>query len=106
MNLDLPGIQADAMPNFRFGGTNENFGAVIVAALPYIFFVAGLLLLIYIIIGGYSLMFSQGDPKSIAAAKAKITSGLIGFIIVFVAYWLVQAIGLILGLPDFQTIFG
>ncbi len=103
MNLNLNAIQQGAMPNFKFtGGT---IGSVVVGALPYIFFFAGLALLVYIILGGYRLMFSQGDPKAIAEGKAKVTAALIGFIIIFTAFWIVQLAGSILGLQQITNTF-
>lgn len=83
----------------------ENIGDIVSTALKFVFPAAGILLLVYLIFGGFSLMTSSGDPKAIQAAKGRITSALIGFIIVFAAYWIVQISGLILGLPDIQRIF-
>ena len=104
-NINLNSISAIALPGFRFTGRNATLGAVVTAILPYIFFFAGLLLLIYIIIGGYRLMFSQGDPKSIADGKTKVTQALIGFIIIFAAYWIVQLVGMVLGLDAITNAF-
>ena len=61
-------------------------GSIISTALKFIFPGAGILLLIYLIFGGFSLMTSSGDPKAIAAAKGKIVSDLIVFVIVFAAF--------------------
>lgn len=74
-------------------------------ALKFVFPAAGILLLFYLVIGGFSLMSSAGDPKAAQAAKGRITSALIGFVIVFAAYWIVQIVGIILGLPDIGKIF-
>lgn len=76
-----------------------NLGAIISRLLPYIFILAGLMLFIYLIMGGFQLMTSGGDPKRAESAKGKITGAVIGFIIVFVSYWLVQILQVIFGLP-------
>ena len=60
----------------------------------------------YLITGGVSLMTSTGDPKKVEAAKARITSALIGLVIIFTAYWIVQIVGYLLGIPNFGGIFG
>ena len=86
--------------------TSTSLGDLISKALPWIFIIAGMLLLIYLIFGGLQLMLSQGDPKNAQAAKAHITNALIGFIIIFIAFWVVQLFGAILGLRDFADIFG
>lgn len=70
-----------------------------------IFFAAGVAFIIYFISAGLSMMTSRGDPKALAAAKARVTTALIGFIIVFAAYWIVQVVGLLLGLNGFGGIF-
>ncbi|MBI4157525.1 hypothetical protein HY502_01615 [Candidatus Woesebacteria bacterium] len=78
---------------------------VVSLALKFIFPAAGILLLFYLIVGGFSLMSSGGDPKAVQGAKGKITSALIGFVVIFAAYWIVQIVGIILGLDDIRDIF-
>ncbi len=82
----------------------DPLGSIINAFLTYLFPFAGLLLLLYLIYGGYNLMLSGGDPKKAASAKSIITTALFGFVIIFVAYWLVQILGSVFGL-GFSTIF-
>ena len=84
----------------------KDFGSIISSLLPFLFAGAGLLLLLYLLYGGLSLMLSRGDPKAVQGAKDKITGAVVGFVIVFVAYWLVQIIGTILGIEAFKDIFG
>ncbi|SRR3990167_11389487 len=81
-------------------------GKIISELLPFLFAGAGLLLLLFLLYGGISLMLSRGDPKAVQGAKDKITGAVVGFVIVFVAYWLVQIIGTILGIEAFKGIFG
>ncbi len=90
-------------PLFNVGAT---IGDIISMAIPYIFIIAGMLLLVYLIFGGLQLMLSQGDPKAAGAAKAHITNALIGFFIIFIAFWVVQIFGLVLGLQGITNIFG
>jgi len=42
-------------------------------------------------------MTSAGDPEKVKAGQGKITTAVIGFLIVFVAYWLMQIIETVLG---------
>jgi len=99
--LDLEQIQKGAFPDSNFGGTTK-IGDIISSVLPYIFGAAGIALLIYLILGGFQIMTSRGDPK------AKITNAVIGFIIVFLAFIIVQLLGQVLGLKGtlFSQIFG
>lgn len=84
------------------GGT---LGDIVGKFLQYVFPIAGLILLIYLLIGGYKLMFSAGNPKAVQAAKGIITNAFIGFIIVFLAFWIVQLIGIILGIESITNTF-
>lgn len=84
---------------------SASLGEIISELLPYIFTIAGILLLLYLVSGGLQLMFSAGDPKKAQSAQGKITNALIGFIIVFLAYWLTQLLGNILNIQIIKEIF-
>ncbi len=83
-----------------------NVAGLIENILPYFFYGAGILLLVYLILGGLQMMLSQGDPKAMQAAQAKITNALIGFVIVIFSYVIVVIVGRIFGITSFQLIFG
>ena len=90
--------------NFKFF-TSEGIGPIITKLLPYLFTISGIILLLYLIYGGFQLMLSRGDPKAMQSAQAKITNAIVGFIIIFIAYWLVQLLGSVLGLSKIGDIF-
>lgn len=74
--------------------------------IAIMFVIAGMLLLIYLLSGGYTLMTSGGDPKKMQGGKQTITNALLGFFVVFVSYWIVQLVGLIFGLTAITSLFG
>lgn len=82
---------------FRFTETST-IGDIISFLLRYIFTFAGLILFIYLIIGGFGLLTSAGDPKAVESAKGKITNAVVGFFIIFISYWLVQILEIIFGI--------
>jgi hypothetical protein len=89
-------------------GVSLNFsdlGGLITNVVPFIFGLVGLLLLIYLILGGLQLMTSRGEPKAVAGAQAKITNALIGFVIVLISAGLVVLLGRILGVGVFSQLF-
>lgn len=92
--IDFESLEKVTLKDKFVGGT---IGDIVSALIPYIFATAGILLLLYLIYGGYQFMFSRGDPKAVQQAKGVMTTALIGFVIVFVAFWLVQIIGRLLG---------
>lgn len=59
---------------------------------------AGIILLLVLILGGYDFMTSQGNPEKIKSAQAKITTGIIGFVLLIFAYIIVKAVAKIFGL--------
>ena len=91
------------VPGFKFVG--GNIGDIVSELLKYLLPLAGLLVLLYLLLGGFQLMTSGGDPKKTQEAKGKITNALVGFIIVFISYWLVQIVGTILGIEAITNIF-
>lgn len=95
--------QLEGSIGLKFAGSN--LGTIVAAALPYVFTAAGVLLLIYLLLSGLEYMTSRGEPKAVEAAKNKITSALVGFVVVFVAYWIVQIIGTILGAKGITDVF-
>lgn len=66
--------------------------------LNYVFVFAGLTLFIFLIIGGFGILTSAGSPDKMKAAQGKITSAIIGFVIIFISYWLVRIIEIMLGI--------
>lgn len=89
---DITGIPEDAPINDW-----ANIGQIVSSALAYVFPIAGILVFIYLLYGGLNLMLAAGNEEGIREGKAKITNALIGFLIIFVAYWIVQALEIVLG---------
>jgi len=102
LGINFGVLENIASPKF----VGANIGTIVSKLVLYIFPFAGLLMLLYLLFGGYKYMLSRGDPKALAEAKGAITTAIIGFVIVFVAFWIVQIIGVILGLNQITVIFG
>jgi len=82
--------------------SSSKIGDIVTDIIPYIIGAAGIVLLLSLIMGGIGLMTSGGDPKKTEASKQKITNSLIGIIIVFASFWIVQIVGSILGVETFK----
>jgi len=74
------------------GDRFPTLSSLVTNALPIIFSIAGAILFIYLIWGGFDFLTSMGDPKKAESGKNKITSAIIGFIIIFTAFWITQII--------------
>ena len=77
-------------------GISKFISAIITGAIS----IAGIILLFILIGGGIAMIRGAGksDPKSMEQGKQAATSALIGFIVVFSAYWIVKLIETITGL--------
>ncbi len=91
------------IPGFNF--VDMNLGAIMTNLLTYIFAFAGIGLLVYLVVGGFKLMTAAGDPKKMQEGQHIITNAVIGFVVVFVAFWIVQLVANILGLESILNIF-
>jgi len=73
----------------------HNIGNIISALLPYLFTIAAMLALLFLILGGIKYMLAQGDPKQLDAAKNTITGAIIGLIIILaigIIFFLISAV--------------
>jgi len=90
--IDLPTYTGT---NFKFA--NGTVGGVVSSLLQYIYVIAGLILLIMLIMGGITLMTAAGDQNKTKQGYGMISSGLIGFLIIFISYFVAQIVQVALG---------
>ncbi|OGY24678.1 MAG: hypothetical protein A2Y57_00340 [Candidatus Woykebacteria bacterium RBG_13_40_7b] len=97
-------------PAYADGGINilGNFGPAALGTLGElvskliapIFGIAGVVFFFILLFGGLKLLTSGGDQKAVAGAKATITNGVIGLLIILLSYTIIKVI---LGLfPGFE----
>lgn len=109
--IQLPGLNGTPVPinypsEFKgFIGTNGTLGGIVSAAIPLILAFAGLGLLLMLISAGYTFLTSAGDAKKMEEGKQRLTFAVVGFLIVFVAFWVVQLTGTIFGLQSITNVF-
>lgn len=82
-----------------------DIGSILNKAIPFVFGFAGLGLLLMIISAGFMLLTSAGDAKRTESGKQRLTYAIVGFLVVFVAYWGVQLAGKIFGVAEIQSVF-
>lgn len=61
----------------------------------YAFPIAGLILFIMLVWGGFEMLTGAVSKKNVDAGKQRITSALIGFLLLFTAYWFAQILEVI-----------
>ena len=102
LNVNLNALlqNLDLFPTGKMGTWSAlTIGGIVSALLPYILVLAGLALLLMLIFGGFQLMTSAGDPKGMEAGKNRVMYAIIGFLIIFASFWLVQILQVVFGLP-------
>jgi hypothetical protein len=62
--------------------------------------IAGVILLLVFIWAGYDFMTSEGNPEKIKSAQAKITTGVIGLVLLVSAFLIVKLVELIFGIKS------
>jgi hypothetical protein len=105
MNLLAQNLDAIAGKGGTIVFSNNNSITIITWLIPYVFYMSSFLLLIYLLTGGLQMMMAKGDPKAMAGAWAKITNAVIGFIIIFLAYFLTTLLGEVFGFKGFGGVF-
>jgi len=59
----------------------------------------GAIILFFVLVwGGYDYIISRGDPEKIKTARAKFTTGIIGFILLIASYAVVRVLAEVFGL--------
>lgn len=92
-------IDYDAL-NTKIGlGTGKvdssSLGGLIGSFLPYLLTIAGLILFAMLVAGGFTMLAGAADKEAQEKGKKQITSALLGFFVIFLAYWLAQILQVI-----------
>jgi len=87
-------------PGTDIGTKYADFGTLVTLILKNGLTLAGVILLVLILVGGVMYIAAAGsdDSKKLASASSTITSALIGFLVIFCSYFIIQIIEVITGL--------
>lgn len=77
----------------------QNFGQVLGLFSQNILVVAGVIFFVLIIVAGFMLVSNAGsqDAQAMQKWKGLLTNAVIGFVIIFSAFWIVQIINFVTG---------
>ncbi len=79
------------------GSTFTNVSSFLNLFIPLAFIISGIILLFLLIGGGFSIIASGGDAKSVEKGKDAILGAVLGFFLIFCAFWIIQIIQVITG---------
>ncbi|HEX7018227.1 MAG TPA: hypothetical protein VF209_04955 [Patescibacteria group bacterium] len=77
------------------------FGGVMSRFLVFAFPAAGLILFVMIFWGGFEMLSGAASKKSMDAGKQRITAAVVGFLLLFISFWLVRLLEAIFGISVF-----
>jgi hypothetical protein len=85
-------------------GSLGSLGQIVSVLLPNAFILAGVILLFLLIGGGLMVIINAGgnNPENVAKGQKAITAAVLGFLIVFTSYWVVQIVEYVTGLDILQ----
>lgn len=75
----------------------ETLADVVNKLMLFLIPLAAIILFLVLVWGGFDYMTSAGNPEKTKSAQAKLTSAVIGFILLFLAYAIVKVIELVFG---------
>jgi len=85
------------------GSGYQSIGQFVSAVLPNVYIIAGLLLFILLIGGGFAIMTSADNPEKKGQGGKAISAAIIGFIVIFASYWIIQIIEILTGVKILQS---
>ncbi len=95
---DVTGFDASKIPFTNVGQLMSN-------ALGLLFFFAGLLAFLFIVIGGIQWITAGGDAKAASAARDRITAAVVGLLVVVAAFAITLILGQVFGIDLFNFRF-
>lgn len=77
----------------------KGLGTLVSTVLSNVYIFAGLLLLILIIFGGFKMISASGtrDAQKAASARNTLTYAIVGFLLIFASYWIIQIVEKVTG---------
>lgn len=79
-------------PKVDVGFKIPEFSAVLSFVLKFFFLVAGLVALVYLLLGAFNWITSGGNKENIQKAQEKIQAAIIGLILIFVVLAIVAVV--------------
>ena len=71
---------------------SSKLGSTIGSLISFIFVIAGLIALFFLIWGGIKWLMSGGDEKAVEGARSHIIAAIIGLVIIFLSYLIVNIV--------------
>lgn len=73
-------------------------GGIISRLLQFAFPLAGMILFVMIVVGGFQILTGAGSQESMKAGRERVTMAIVGFLLLFASYWIAQLLEQILNI--------
>ena|SRR3989344_910480 len=83
----------------------STIGGFIGSVLPNVYIAAGIILLFLLLSGGLMTIINSDNAEAQEKGKQAITSAVIGFVIVFASFWIIQIIQVLTGINILKPSF-
>jgi hypothetical protein len=85
-----------AIKDYTYQGSD--IGRLISTILPTALVIAGFILFLYMVFGGFLIISSAGNAKKTEEGQQALTNAIIGFALIFTSYWIIQIIEVLTGI--------
>jgi hypothetical protein len=86
------------------GLSAKNLGGFIGSIVQLIFVIAILVALVYLVYGGFRWLVSSGDKSQVASAREHLVAAVIGLVIIFLSYFILNLLLGFFGLGGLGTL--
>ena len=77
-----------------------DIASIINNVIPFVISIAGIILFFVLMWGGFDYVTSQGAPEKLKSANAKITAGVIGFVLLVLSFLITRVLSYIFGVGE------
>ncbi|MDP2708766.1 MAG: hypothetical protein U1C50_04200 [Patescibacteria group bacterium] len=94
--LKIYGPRGDTIGTSPYGKEGEFF-LIFWTIVKNLYLVAGIILMFFLIAGGLGMIINAGNAEKLKQSSQTVTSAVIGYLIMFAAYWLVRIVEIVFG---------
>lgn len=95
-------IKRNANPDYQ--DVLSTPGGIISRVLTFAFPIAGIILFVMIMWGGFEMVAGSASKKSMEAGRQRITAAIVGYLILFVSYWIIVLVQQTFGINIFYVV--
>ncbi len=98
--MAVPSFDIGSKLLFQGSGANKEYtsaSTLINNILPNIYIAGGLIIFMMIVFGGFTIIANAGNKDKTAEGSKTITSAIMGLLVLFASYWIIQLIQVVTG---------